>query len=145
MIKAKLSLEQGQFHWGKKVFPIVCPQPGNLVQRTHKKSKKSKIYVVSQITSNSKGRNRDIANNIYLEEVHHYDHTTDHLHYFKQTYPLILILTTAGNWFNKNLRENYDWQWLTEIPLYLQKQSLREKSALKENNTQIIEIQLNLS
>ena len=143
MIKTNLSLHQGQFHWGKKVLPIICPQPGNLLQRIHKKSKKSKFYVVSQVTSNSKGRNSSIANNIYLDEVYHYDHSTDHFHYLKQPYSLILILTTAGNWFNKNLREKYEWQWLTEIPSLLQTQPL-QKQPLQENNCQIIEIQLDL-
>lgn len=120
MIALLSSIKQGSFKWSTTIKNIDRPDNGNIVQRTDLKTKQQKTFVVYKTVANSRGKNSDIKNILYLALVTKYDPKHNMVYYMESNYPLVLQLTTSGNWFNKELKKNTEWQWLTHIPSYIE-------------------------
>lgn len=83
----------------------IKPSVGNVLIRTEKKTNNTKYFVVYQASQKN-----NVVNKIMLYEITNYDKLTNEFEFNKKSY-IMLTLSSASTWFNKNMEENFNWYW----------------------------------
>ena len=98
---------------------IEAPQVGNILSRKLKSDKNTNYYVAVYVGTNTKG----IINVCHFQKIIDCYHICDKygnkvitFEHENSNFHLIMRLSSAGTWITKDMRKQFDWEWLTVLP-----------------------------